>query len=71
MWKTIARVPWDIVEKVKVIAENISQRDETFTYKMEKNYLTVFSSDKNQAHRRAMWFIHNVDSRLAYEAEEC
>lgn len=71
MFKTIIFLEPEIKEKVEVIAEAISQKDETFSYRIEGEYLVILSQDRNTAVKRGDWFHHKVDvgKKLYFEVE--
>ena len=48
-------------EKLRTALTAITDKDKTFTWKIEEPYLFVFSSTKDLAYKRGLWLIHKVD----------
>jgi hypothetical protein len=44
-------------EKLRQMCEKIEQRDNTFSWKIEGNYLFIFSESKEKAHSRGLLFV--------------
>jgi len=63
------RVPNDRKVEVLAVCENIARQDATFKWEEQNGSIVVFSNDGDQAHKRGMWFIHRVDSRMSYKVE--
>lgn len=53
-------------KKLREKLENIRERDESFDFKIENGVLKVKSKSKDQAYKRGIWLIKNVE-----ELEKC
>lgn len=64
-------------DRISDIAKDIYIKDNTFKYSIIrakygncKYLLVVNCRNKDQAHKRGMWFVNNVDSSLTYWVKE-
>jgi len=56
MWKTEIYLKELDKEKVKQMCEKIKEKDSTFDFKIENNYLMMFSPDRNTSIKRGLLF---------------
>jgi hypothetical protein len=63
-WQTVIKFDEKIKDKIEKIASDIAEIDDTFDFIIKKNYLIIFSKDKDTAIRRGDWFFHKVSKRV-------
>ena len=70
-WKTMVKIPEEIVDEAKELAMQLEEADETFKWKWVHSYLkdvreqscillVIYSPTKNQAYRRGTYFMHRL-----------
>jgi hypothetical protein len=67
MTYTYIEFPEDLLEHVESVCSTTVEQDETFRYRIVpskfKQYhyvLVMYSKDKDQAHKRGMWFVKKI-----------
>jgi len=67
-WLTILKARGDerLLRRLREVCRDIEARDPTFSWREEGGDIIICSADRDQAHRRGMWFFHKFGVR--YEA---
>ena len=67
MWKTIFRLPKDLIDEVELICRDIRDKDKSFKFRLVGNILMIFSETEKKAYARGYWFKQKVDDRLSFK----
>jgi len=67
-WMTVLKVRGDeeLLKRLREVCRDIEAKDPTFSWREEGGDIIIYSADRDQAHRRGMWFFHKFGVR--YEA---
>lgn len=59
-------------EKLREKLERIREKDESFVFKIEKGVLEIENKTKNQAYKRGVWLVKNIEElkKCGFEVEE-